>query len=114
MKKVNEYDIGDKVLVEYDDGNHHVKVVGTIIDKWWSNKWDAREPDPEYPDLKEEWFYHFGTDFEVFNKDMVRVSKAIVGKDIKFAISGEVHKSFLIKKVLLPECKLKKKLVWTE
>ena len=112
MKRVKEYEIGDEVVIHYNDGQYSCKVKGTIIDKWWSNKWDAPEPDPEYPDLKEEWFYLLGDNFKVYSMEDVEVSRNVVPSDVKFSVDGETHKSFLINRSLSPEYKIGKKLEW--
>ena len=56
MREVNEFFIGDEVLVKYDDGTIQADVYVTITKKWWTNGWQFETPSPEVTD-SEQWFY---------------------------------------------------------
>jgi len=54
--KVKEYQVGDIVRLDYNDGLVSGWVRGRIIRKWWTNRWQTSEPDPDIL-IDPQWFY---------------------------------------------------------
>ena len=53
---VKEYQVGDIVRLDYYSHGMSGWVRGTIIRKWWSNRWQTSEPDPDIL-IDPQWFY---------------------------------------------------------
>jgi hypothetical protein len=98
MRGVEEFAVGDEVVIKYNDGSIECDVYGTITKKWWSNRWDLDEPSDEQEDQEEQWFYDMVVDHTI--------GANIVDEVVKMCMAGRTHKCFLIRGGLKPRQKL--------
>ena len=98
MREVEEFAVGDEVVIKYNDGSIECDVYVTITRKWWSNAWQHDTPSPDVED-DEQWFY------------AGEVTKyvglgSLMDDDVKMCMVGRTHKCFLIRGGLKPRQKL--------